>query len=238
MLEAGASAEDIHAAVAELLSRPGARDAARSLVPENGARAAAAELMRLVCTPARVDRVEAALEDECLAAAVRTRTRPRTSRDVTHADATVRAASGIDDRDKHELEVLALAARLAQGRDDELALAVERASRLLAGRDAAERREVRGLVDAVARGLPSSSVLARAAACEATLAALDADDGVGGPLGPGDGAAARAAVADGRWGEAAAHGDTGEREPVSRDGVLLARAMRHAESSSSLRSSK
>jgi hypothetical protein len=103
---------------------------------------------------------------------------------------------------------------------------VERSSRLLAGRDAGEVREVRGLVDAVVRGLPSSRVAVRAAACEAALATLAAVDGAG-ALGPGDGAAARAAVADGRWGVS------------SSDGALLAHAMRHSEpSSSSLRSSK
>jgi UDP-N-acetylglucosamine--N-acetylmuramyl-(pentapeptide) pyrophosphoryl-undecaprenol N-acetylglucosamine transferase len=63
MLEHGC---DAHRAVVELLERPAARDAARSLAPENGARVAAAELLRLVCPPADVDRVEAALDDELL----------------------------------------------------------------------------------------------------------------------------------------------------------------------------
>jgi UDP-N-acetylglucosamine--N-acetylmuramyl-(pentapeptide) pyrophosphoryl-undecaprenol N-acetylglucosamine transferase len=57
---------DIHSAVRELLARPGAGAAARTLVPENGARTAAAELLRLVCPPASVDRVEAALDDALL----------------------------------------------------------------------------------------------------------------------------------------------------------------------------
>lgn len=214
MLEAGASAEDIHAAVADLVGRVGAREAARSLVPENGARAAAAELMRLVCPAASVDRVEAALDDERLADVVRA------------AEGAAGVAAGVDSRDKHELEVLALAARLAHGRDDELGVAVERCARLLAARDAADRHELRGLVDAVVRGLPASGVDVRATACDAALGALAL------ALGPGDGAAARAAVVDGRWGEADAD------VPISRDGAALAHAMRHAESSSSLRSTK
>jgi UDP-N-acetylglucosamine--N-acetylmuramyl-(pentapeptide) pyrophosphoryl-undecaprenol N-acetylglucosamine transferase len=204
MLEPGATGDDIHDAVVELLARPGAPAAARSLVPENGARVAAAELLRLVCRPGAVDRVEAELDDACLAGVV---------------------AGGA-----RELEVLGLAARLAGGCDDEgaLGLAVERSSSLLAGRDAGEAREVRGLVEAVVRGLPSSSVAVRAAACDAAIAALAPATADGpGSLGPGDGAAARAAVADGRWGASAP------------DGALLAHAMRHSEpSSSSLRSSK
>lgn len=177
LLEAGCSGEDIHRTVRELLARSGAPDAARALVPENGARFAAAELLRLVCPPAQVDRVEAALDDARL-------TR------------LAGAGQGSEPREKHELDVLTLAARLARGRDDELALAIERTSPLLCGRGAAEAREVRGVVDAVVRGLPASPVAARAEACEAALAARDAD---------------RATLAD---------------------------AVRHAESSSSLRSSK
>lgn len=58
---------DVLRVVRELLDRPRARDAARTIVPENGARVAAAELLRLVCPPARVDRVETVLDDELLA---------------------------------------------------------------------------------------------------------------------------------------------------------------------------
>jgi len=201
-LEPGCDGEDIHRTVAALLARPGAREAARALVPENGARVAAAELMRLICRPGSVDLVEATLDDALLGGVV-----------------------------SRELEVLSLAARLARGREHELRPAVERSSRLLADRDARAVREVRGLVDAVVHGVPSSSVAVRAAACDAALAALDAL----GSLGPGDGATARAVVADGRWGEA---GGGEDGEATSSDGAMLARAMRQAESSSSLRSSK
>ncbi|MGZ3478366.1 MAG: hypothetical protein ACXVCJ_27960, partial [Polyangiales bacterium] len=57
---------DVRAVVRELMARPNAREAARSLVPENGARVAAAELLRLVFLPASVDRVESVLDDELL----------------------------------------------------------------------------------------------------------------------------------------------------------------------------
>jgi UDP-N-acetylglucosamine--N-acetylmuramyl-(pentapeptide) pyrophosphoryl-undecaprenol N-acetylglucosamine transferase len=59
---------DVLKTVRELLARDGARQAAMSLVPANGARIAAAELLRLSFPPARVDRVEAALDDTRLAA--------------------------------------------------------------------------------------------------------------------------------------------------------------------------
>jgi predicted glycosyltransferase len=181
MLTAG---DDVHAVVKELLARPDARAAARSLVPENGARTAAAELLRLVCSPVEVDEVEAALEDELLERLPRAR----------------------------ELEVLSLAKRLAAGCDAELAVAVDRALSLVAreGDGAHAGREMRRLVDAVAHGLPSSDVAMRAAICEAAIAELDV-------LTPGDGAAARAAVADGRWVATA---------DVVAAGVALARAIR------------
>lgn len=57
---------DVVAVVRDLLDRPHARDAARAIVPENNARVAAAELLRLVYTPASVDQVEE-LDDEILA---------------------------------------------------------------------------------------------------------------------------------------------------------------------------
>jgi UDP-N-acetylglucosamine--N-acetylmuramyl-(pentapeptide) pyrophosphoryl-undecaprenol N-acetylglucosamine transferase len=138
MLEPGCDGEQIHQAVAALLDRPGARDAARSLVPENGARVAAAELMRLVCPPASVDRAEAALDDERL----------------------TRVAVGA-----RELDVLSLGGRLARGCEEELGLAIDRSPKLLDGRLA---RDVRRLVDGVVRDLPSSSVAVRADALALT----------------------------------------------------------------------
>jgi UDP-N-acetylglucosamine--N-acetylmuramyl-(pentapeptide) pyrophosphoryl-undecaprenol N-acetylglucosamine transferase len=177
ILDAGADALGV---VKALLERPGASAAARSLVPENGARLAAGELLRLVCAPVHVDRVEAALDDALLA--------------------SVAARHGATD-----LHVVSLAGRLAHGCDGELAVAVERASGLLAARDP---REVRGLVDAVVRGLGVSSVVARADVCDRVIDEL-------GALAAGDGAAARAAVATLRWGGA---GDA--------DGASLARAIR------------
>jgi predicted glycosyltransferase len=101
MLAPGAS---VTAALAELAAREGAGAAARALVPENGARLAAAEMLRLVCPPARVDHADAALDDARLA----------------------RASGG-----GRELAVLAAAAELAQGRDDRLGDAVERAAAAL-----------------------------------------------------------------------------------------------------------
>jgi predicted glycosyltransferase len=175
MLETGA---DVHAAAWELLARPGAGAAARSLVPENGARVAAAELLRLTCPAASVDRVESALDDAILA----------------------RVPPG-----KSELDVMALAPRLALGREEELAAAMDRSLSLLDGRDT---REVRGLVDAVARGLPGSSVAVRASVCAEALSELVS-------LAPGDGAGARAAVAEGRWGGSG-----------SADGIALAQQIR------------
>lgn len=200
MIEPGA---DVRAVVRALFDRPDARAAAQRLVPENGARAAAAELLRLMYAPASVDFVEATLSDALLARVA-----------ARHEESDGRG------RTKRELETLGLARVLARGGEPDLALAVDRSSALLAGRDA---REVRGLVDAVVRGTPSASVAARADVCEAALAELA-------ELLPGDGAAARAAVAERRWGGA-----------VSADGVDLARAVRpidQSASSSSLRSSK
>jgi hypothetical protein len=200
MLDPGA---DVRAAVRALLDRPDAGAAVRSLVPENGARAAAAELLRLVCPPASVDLVEATLSDALLG--------------------RVAARHGELDgshRIKRELDVLSLARLLARGGEHDLAAAVDRSNALLDSRDP---REVRGLVDAVVRGMPTASVATRADVCEAAIAALA-------PLAPGDGAAARAAVAAGQWGGS-----------ISTDGVDLAHAIRpvnQGASSSSLRSTK
>jgi predicted glycosyltransferase len=168
---------DIRAVVRELLDRPNAREAATALVPENGARVAAAELLRLVLPAASVDRVEATLDDELLGALG-----PR------------------------ESEILALAPHLGRGLDDELGIAIARTAKLL---ETNEARELRGLFDAVARAVPAS-VRARADVCDEVA-----------PLGPGDGVAARAAVAEGRW--------------SGGDSATLAAAI---QSSSSLRSSK
>lgn len=172
--------DDVHAVVKELLARPDARAAARGLVPENGARTAAAELLRLVCAPIDVDRVEAALDDEVLERLPRAR----------------------------ELDVLSLAKRLASGCEAELAAAFDHARALLERAGSGEHggRELRRLVDAVAHGMPASDVAARAAVCDAALKELVT-------LAPGDGASARAAVADGRW-------------TATDDGVALARAIR------------
>ncbi len=111
-----------------------------------------------------------------------------------------------------ELEVLSLAKRLAAGRDAELASAIEHALSLLGreGPGAHAAREMRRLVDAVAHGLPSSGVAKRAAICEAAMTELDV-------LAPGDGAAARAAVAEGLW---------FTTDDVVADGIALARRIR------------
>jgi UDP-N-acetylglucosamine:LPS N-acetylglucosamine transferase len=67
-VERGAAAlleekSDVLAVLRDLVARPSARDAARSLVPENGARIAAAELLRLIVPAAKVDQIEATLAD-------------------------------------------------------------------------------------------------------------------------------------------------------------------------------
>jgi hypothetical protein len=164
-----------------LIERPLARDAARAIVPENCARVAAAELLCLVRPPATVDAVAEMLSDERLGRLC-----------------SARAS---------ELDVLSLAHRFSRGREEELWGAAERCMTLLE-RFGTEARELRGLVDAVVRGVPSSSVAARAEICAAVLGEL-------GGLAAGDGRAAVDAVAGGRWG----------REG-SVDGVSLAAAMR------------
>jgi UDP:flavonoid glycosyltransferase YjiC (YdhE family) len=170
LLPPDADAGQVRAAVQALLERADARGAARSIVPENCARVAAADLLRLLCPPAEVDRVEHVLDD------------PRLSR---------LAAGGIS-----ELRVLQLAHRLARGCEPELDVAIDRCGSLVGGRDAGETRELMTLVDAVARGRPEATVSSRAETCAALLGEL-------GRLVAGDGAAAHAAVADGRWGGAA-----------------------------------
>jgi len=182
LLERGWDGERIHRAVVDLIERPGAREAARALVPENCARVAAAELLRLVCARARVDLAEATLDDARL--------------ERLHAPPA------------REQEAMSLGHRLCRGVEQQLGVAIDRSSLMLARRDANEGREVRGVVDAIVRGLPSSSVEARAHVCDVVLGAL-------GALRAGDGAAARATVADGRWGAA-----------VVEDGMTLARQIR------------
>lgn len=61
VLEVG---DDVLGAVKKLLADPNAPLNARGLVAENGARVAAAELLRLIVSPADVDRVEAAFDEE------------------------------------------------------------------------------------------------------------------------------------------------------------------------------
>ena len=60
---------DVLAVVRELIAREGARAAAQSLVPENGARIAAAELLRLCVPAAAVDEAEASFDDHANAPA-------------------------------------------------------------------------------------------------------------------------------------------------------------------------
>ena len=129
-------------AVRAILAKTGAPASARSLVPENGARVAAAELLRLVVPAAEIDRVEATLDDETFAF--------------------------VKDR---EVDALRLGHRLAHGCDDELALGLAaRAAHVLL--DFADAREGRGLVDAVVEGIPAPDLSARTNAITEVCAAL------------------------------------------------------------------
>jgi predicted glycosyltransferase len=176
------------AAVTELLSRSEAPAAARALVPTNGARHAAAELLRLLVPPSDVDRVEDALDDASLAR--------------LHAAGTP------------ERLALPVAHRLSHGDAGGLGLAMGRAATLLGGRDAHEAHELTLLVDAVTRGLPAASARQRADVCEAalgTLGALTQGDGQAartevaegrwGGDGPNDGVALARGVRAARQGE-------------------------------------
>ena len=196
LLRHGSSGAEIHDAVVRLLSDPEAGLRARSLVPENCARFAAGELLRLVYPAGSVDRAEQTLDDD------------RLSR--IHA-------LGLAEQD-----AIQLGHRLARGLPDEIGLAIDKAAEMLVGRDAREAREVRGLVDAIVRGLPSLPVGLRGQLCLALLQEL-------GSLRAGDGAAAKSAVADGRWGA-----------NIEEGVATLVREMRpsHTESSSSRRSTK
>ncbi len=150
---------DVREAVRDLLAREDAPAAARALVPENGARLAAAELLRLIYPASAIDRVEDELDDTLLAALPR----------------------------KTELAVLDLARRLARDTPD-LSEAVEAAKRW----SHHDLRELRGILDAITKALPTASVEARTKLADTTLSALE-------PLLAGDGAAARHAVASTRW---------------------------------------
>lgn len=129
-------------AVRVMLSRAEAPTAARSLVPENGARVAAAELLRLVVPAGEIDRVETTLDDEVFA----------------HVK-------------NREVDALRLGHRLAHGDGEELALGLAaRAAHALL--ECADAREGRGLVDAVVEGMPDADVQARALAIVEVCAAL------------------------------------------------------------------
>lgn len=165
-VQAGAGAitthdSDLAAVVRALVARPEAREAARTLVPENGARTAAAELLRLLVPAARVDAIEHALDGEALASL-----------------------------GTHERDGLRLAALLAgPGGDLHAAL---RAIASLAPH-LAHAKELRGIVDAIARGAPTLAVGDRA-----TLLRVVVDRVA--PLRHGDGMTARHAVATCAWG--------------------------------------
>ncbi len=103
-------------------------------LPENGARTAAAELLRLV-----------SLAGEHVDHPSRPRFPTRSSRAASRR-AAARATAGVGARSS----VLGVGRLLAREREHDLALAVDRSIALAYGRDT---REVRGLVDAVARGL-------------------------------------------------------------------------------------
>lgn len=94
---------------------------------------------------------------------------------------------------KNELAILDLARRLA--REQPALIEAVKIAKRWAHHD---HRELRGVIDAITRAMPSASVEDRARVADAALAALE-------PLIAGDGAAARHAVTSGRWG-----GDDGE----------------------------
>jgi UDP-N-acetylglucosamine--N-acetylmuramyl-(pentapeptide) pyrophosphoryl-undecaprenol N-acetylglucosamine transferase len=163
-----------------LLENAKAPTAARSLMPVNGARNAAAELLRLLVPPQDVDRVEAALDDETLA---------KVPRDT-------------------ERTVLGLAHKLARGREDELGYAIAHANALLETVTSSKAtaslptkdtvRELRGLLDAIANGMLTSDVEHRNSVCYAAIAEI-------GALSAGDGAAAKLAASARRWPAEATH---------------------------------
>jgi hypothetical protein len=177
--------DEILSAVQSLLARPEAATSARAVVPENCARVAAAELLRLIYPAVAVDEVEAMLVDERLERLRNAAPRAR------------------------EADVMAVGRRLARGHAGHEWAAMDAAAALLSGRTRREVRELVGLADACAQGLPTRDFRTRADVCTAVLDHLD-------QLRAGDSVAAHLAVTEGRWGEGTAE-----------DGVALALAMRH-----------
>jgi hypothetical protein len=138
----------IREAVTELSLRPLARAAAQKLVPENAARRAAAELLRLITPPRDVDRAEGALSEERL---VRWKTEGAPA----------------------ELAWLHLAQRLSSHGDTlDVGDALDGSLSLLAAREPAEANEVLGVAEAVVRCSPERTVRERVDAASALLAAL------------------------------------------------------------------
>ncbi len=133
------------AAVHALLGDASARDAARSIVPENCARQAAAEILRLVHGEAEMDDLEAALDDARLA----------------------------DARALDERTTLELAGRLRRGRLGEDEAALDAAVELVRARPAGAR-ELRGLIDAVIRADPRGSIATQGGVVRACVDALGA----------------------------------------------------------------
>jgi UDP-N-acetylglucosamine--N-acetylmuramyl-(pentapeptide) pyrophosphoryl-undecaprenol N-acetylglucosamine transferase len=144
-------ASDVLAVVRDLIASPGASDAARALVPRNGARVAAAELLRLVCPAAAVDRVEAALDDACLA-------------DLAERRGATR-----------ERDVMAIASLLCRGCEDEFTAALPHAMHLLLGHDL---RDVRAFATAIVRATPLAHAVERASICADAIAALAPSEGL------------------------------------------------------------
>jgi predicted glycosyltransferase len=134
-------------AVRELLERPGARAAARSMVPESSTRHAAAELLGLVCRASEVEQVLAALSDERLARTART--------------------GGVAER-----SWLALAHHLTGGDLGALGEALDASLTLLESRPPGEAQELLRVTDAVTRAAGQRSVEARAGLVRELLAAL------------------------------------------------------------------
>ncbi len=136
---------DVLAAAHRLLAQPNARDAARRVVPDNCARNAAAEILRLAHNEAEIDALEGAFNDARLCGA---------------------QALG-------ESVVLELAGRLRRGRANEDAVAFDGATKLLTGQlDAAH--EIRGIVDAATRLVESGAVTTRVEVALACVEALGA----------------------------------------------------------------
>jgi hypothetical protein len=137
-----AEGDSVLGAVHSLLAAPSARDVARTVVPENCARIAAAEILHLVHGEAEMDRLMSAFDGERLC--------------------TVRS-TGV-------AAALDLAGRLRR-RGASYDEALDGAISLLSG-GAASAREIRGIVDAVFRLRPDDSVplcVERAMTCACAL---------------------------------------------------------------------